>query len=334
MFGFFHTRPFVMSFFRPAFLVLLFLLAHPSAANTDFYSRSGEGWFWYNVPLIEPEPDIPTETPPEPPPVIVMPTAPPAEPTSPPVDEPPPFSVVWLKEKLPEYHNRAIDDPTRENVAAYLYLQRVALDKAETFQQVAQRTVTLDPLLDENVRRPIASFASRQVDARASISARKTLADLATDTGLFFFFRSDCPYCEIQAPIIRSLAQRYGFNIIPISLDNRPLPSGLFPDFRTDQGQAEALGVIATPAMFLARAPNHFAGLGQGALDQATLERRILSAAADAGWIDQRALQAARPVRNELKLTPPSSTPLPSLSGDPAAMVDYLRSQAKGWPSL
>ena len=319
-----------MSFSRPILLMLLCLLAHSSTADTGFYDRSGEGWFWYNAPLEEPEPDKPAKTPPLPPSDIVMPAAPPA-PTSLPVDAPPPFSVVWLKEKLPEYHNRAIDNPTPANVSAYLYLQRVALDKAETFQQVAQRTVALDPRLDENLRRPLASFASQQVDAQASRSSRQTLAALAKDTGLFFFFRSDCPYCEIQAPIIDSLSQRYGFNIIPISLDNRPLPSGRFPRFRADQGQAEALGVIATPAMFLARAPNHFAGLGQGALDQSTLERRILSAAAEAGWIDQRTLQAARPVRNDLKLAPPPSTPLPSLSDDPAAVVEYLRTQAKGW---
>lgn len=241
--------------------------------------------------------------------------------------------MLWLKEKLPEYHNRAIDDPTPENVSAYLYLQRVALDKAETFEQVAKRTVSLDPLLDENVRRPIASFASRQVDAQASLAARQTLGELAKDTGLFFFFRSDCPYCEMQAPIIDSLSQRHGFRILPVSLDNRPLPSGLFPDFRNDQGQAEQLGVIATPAMFLVRAPNHFAGLGQGALDQAELERRILSAAAEAGWIDRRTLQATRSVRHDLKLTAPPSTTLPSVADDPAAMIDLLRAQARGWPT-
>jgi conjugal transfer pilus assembly protein TraF len=245
----------------------------------------------------------------------------------------PPFSVAWIKTELPKLHARALDDPTRENVAAYLYVQRVALDKAETFTQVAQRTVSLDPLLDENVRRPIATFASQQVDAQASISARKTLATLAKDTGIFFFFRSDCPYCEMQAPVLKALAVRYGFRILPISLDGRPLPSGKFPNFQRDQGQAEALGVIATPAMFLVRAPNHFVGIGQGALAKNVLEKRILSSAAVAGWIDKTTLQASRAVRNDMKLMPSMSTQLPSLSDDPASMIEYLRKSARGFPS-
>jgi conjugal transfer pilus assembly protein TraF len=85
--------------------------------------------------------------------------------------------------------------------------------------------------------------------------------------------------------------------------------------------------------MFLVRVPNHFVGIGQGALAKNVLEKRILSSAAEAGWIDKTTLQASRAVRNDMKLMPSMSTQLPSLSDDPASMIEYLRKSARGFPS-
>lgn len=38
------------------------------------------------------------------------------------------FSAAWLRENLPRLMDKAIDDPTQENVAAYLYAQRALLE--------------------------------------------------------------------------------------------------------------------------------------------------------------------------------------------------------------
>ena len=72
---------------------------------------------------------------------------------------PTPLSVAWLRKKFETNRDQAIDAPAPENVAAYFYLQRVMMDKAHRFADVAQEVVMLEPRLDENVRRPISSFA-------------------------------------------------------------------------------------------------------------------------------------------------------------------------------
>jgi conjugal transfer pilus assembly protein TraF len=90
------------------------------------------------------------------------------------------------------------------------------------------------------------------------------------------------------------LTNRYGFDVQAIALDGRPLPSGFFPDFRTDSGQARALGVVSTPAIFLVRPPDGVRPLSQGVLSLAELQQRIVQTAADARWIDPRWLERSR----------------------------------------
>mgnify|MGYP000423381356 CR=1 FL=1 len=39
------------------------------------------------------------------------------------------------------------------------------------------------------------------------------LTAIAKQAGVLFFFRSDCPYCEAQAPLLEVLTARYGFGV-------------------------------------------------------------------------------------------------------------------------
>jgi hypothetical protein len=124
----------------PLFALLCLALAlplRPEAAG--FYFREQEGWFWYER---EPEPS-PEPQPAPPPPQPAPPEPAPRSATTP--EGPKPLSAQWLREHLGEYRDAAIDDPTPQNVALYLYLQRVALDKSSRFAAASQRAVQLDP---------------------------------------------------------------------------------------------------------------------------------------------------------------------------------------------
>ena len=71
---------------------------------------------------------------------------------------------------MEHYRDKAIDNPSPENVAAYYYLQRVMMDKAQRFTDMARRVVMSDPLLDENPRRPIATFAANEANYQAGVA--------------------------------------------------------------------------------------------------------------------------------------------------------------------
>jgi conjugal transfer pilus assembly protein TraF len=305
----------------PLFVLLclsLVLPAQPRAAG--FYFREQEGWFWYEreSELAEvPEPKTPEQ---------------PAVPTAPPLSEttaagPQPLSAQWLREQMGKYRDAAIDDPTPENVALYLYLQRVALDKSSRFAAATQRAVQLDPFLDEITQRPTATFAANLTNRQAGERREAILRQIAEQAGIWFFYRSDCPYCEAQAPLLEFLEARYGFSVLPVSIDGAPLPGGTFPAFRADRGQALALGVVSTPALFLARPPDAMVPLSQGLLSLAQLQERVLLAAVQAGWITEDELTRTRPVTADLML---AVDQLPgSLPENPEALLSALRALAR-----
>jgi len=284
-----------------------------------FYARKGEGWFWYR----DPPPAVPVAPVESPPPVPVPPPAP-APAAAPASAAAPPLSAAWLRENLDRYRDRAIDEPTPENVAAYFYLQRIVLDKSSTFASVAQRVVQGDPFLDEITQRPTATFGANLANKTAGAARDALLTRIGQLAAVWFFYRSDCPYCEAQAPLLALMGQRYGFTVLAVSLDGKALPSGFFPHFRPDSGQARALGVRATPALFLVRPEGPaFAPVAQGVLSLAQLQERFVLAAVTAGWVAEDDVARTRAVTADAPaplLLPPAALP-----DDPAALVARLR---------
>lgn len=271
---------------RTLLFALSCLAAWPAIGAQAFYHGKAEGWFWYRE-TIEPEEDKKEPAAPLPAPSSGGPAA---------------FTAGWLKEYLPKYRLLALDEPTPEHVAAYFYLQRLAIDKANRFANVSRSVIKTYPLLDENLRRPRAAFAARQADESAGAAKDKALRIIARRAGVFFFFRSDCPYCHLQAPLLKMLEDVYGFEILPVSLDGRPMPIDLYREFRVDTGQAEALGVISTPALFLVNpgaADGKIVPLGQSVLALAELKDRIVRAAHEAGWIDRTLYQSTQAVKSD-----------------------------------
>lgn len=313
--------------------------------EVSYFADKQRGWFWYEV-LPEPvekkteeshsqtKPDPQTKSKLEPEPTQLTKTTKPVpekveedqaktpasvDPTS------QPLSSAWLRKNMEQYLNQAIDDPSQANVAAFYYLQRVMMDKAERFTNAARYVVMSDPQLDETVRRPVATYAANAANHQASVMADTVLKTIAGQAGLLFFFRSDCPYCHVQAPILNMLAQAYGFKIYPVSLDGQAMPNGLFGQFKLDQGQAALLGVAQTPALFLMKPPKQIVPLTQGALSLEELTSRILVAAKESGWIDDSQFQTTQGIRPTPMLLPATGSINVSTAQDPLSLIQALQ---------
>lgn len=315
-----------------AWLLLSAAGSTTAAEATRFYERGAEGWFWYAPELLvapEPEPQLTPEPPLAPPLVTDIPetaveeTASAMEPA-----EPVPLSAAWLRANLERYQRQAIDDPTPTKVALYLYLQRIALDKASRFTDAYQRVVQSDPYLDETTRHPVGNYANL-LNRIAGQQRAAVLKDLAGEAGIWFFYRADCPYCAAQAPVLHLLSEQVGFRVQAIALDGRALPGGRFPEFRPDSGQAARLGVVSTPALFLVRPPEGIVPIAQGLLSLSDLEQRLLLAAREAGWIDEAAYARTKPLVADLSLDWGPETPL-SVPENPDAFLELLRSRVAG----
>lgn len=253
--------------------------------NALFYENKERGWFWYEDPLTEEPNDIeqPSQEPPPP-------TAPEkkVEPTLAKPLEPKPLSSEWFRKNMEKYRDKAIDDPTAENVSTYMYLQRVMLDKAEKFADASQNLMMRDAVLDENARRPIATFGAFAKDDMSNRGIQKAAKKLAAQAGIWFFYYSTCEFCVKEAGVLKGIINAFGFKVLPIALDGLPLPGGSFPEFTTDHGQGKKLGVETTPALFLVK-PGENGGaiqIGQGLLSGEEIVRRAIALSHENGWLN------------------------------------------------
>ena len=137
----------------------------PQVNKNSFWRKTSEGYWWYKQP---PEKKIAKKKKKEEPKPKVEPQVakvePPKEekPEEPKEQAPVMFSADWVKENLDVYRKVAWDNPTVENLRAYLYLQRFAIDRSEQFAYAGRMAVEGDPYLDEAARSPVGGFANRE----------------------------------------------------------------------------------------------------------------------------------------------------------------------------
>ena len=294
--------------------VCIAALAAPPALAQDAPPGSGRadrGWHFYDdPPPAKPKP---------------KPKAPQPQPA--PATTPAPLSAQWLRENMDTYRDRAIDSPTRENVELYAYMQRLAMDKAERFADMME-VVSTEPALDEKARSPITAYqleASRGVQNEAE---QRVIARLnAEGIGIWYFFRSDCPYCAKQDPVLERFTAQSGMTILPVSVDGLPLVSGAFPNFVPDAGQAARMQVNVTPTLVLANPrTGEMVKFSEGLKTQDEIQDRILLTAHDHGWIsDTEYDDATRGMPKRYLTDGMDPQQLAALKNSPEALLAFLR---------
>ncbi|WP_413460797.1 conjugal transfer protein TraF [Herbaspirillum huttiense] len=281
-----------------------------------FFDRKAEGWFWYKDPKeVTQPPQVPTSPPPPP-------DSTKAKPKEEKVEA---FSVTWLRKNMPKLLDKAIDDPTKENVEAYLYAQRVALDKSQLYAEQARRVVASDPLLDENNRVPLATFAKSFFLRHANNDSREALRYVAQKAGLWLFFDSSCQYCRPQAATIRELASKYGFIAKYISVDGGGLPN--IPNFVRDNGHVKLLNLKITPTTVLVVPPNNYYIVSQGMMAEDQLGERILLAADTNNLLTP---DLAKKIRTYDRGVLSNDDMKAGASDDPKAWTKYLKERLMG----
>jgi conjugal transfer pilus assembly protein TraF len=238
-------------------------------SRPPFWDDARRGWHFYE----DPEPEVL-------PPLLPKPAQPKAEPRRRDTRAPELIEFEQLQKRLEEYRNIAIIRPSEDNVRRYMQLEAQVVRQASYFSDVAQRVAWATPELDMTLQgRPVNSRAIEVFDREQSNSRAQSMSDLARSHVLFFFFRSDCPYCHAFAPTLEAFSARFGVQVVPISVDGKGLPN--FPTFRRDNGIARTLQVTQVPAVYLAEP---FTGkimpIGFGVLSESQLLERIATVTA------------------------------------------------------
>lgn len=237
-----------------------------------FACQNGSAWNWYCD-------DKPNKTPRNMPPVQA---APPATSPKEELKIDPRQQTLKDFEKLKKEVDNSLSiaymNPTNENLKRYFELSNELKTKAAVFADAGQRFMWQNPELDYLQRYPQTDIGKRTQLAQYDVQVNQTLAEMvAQGWGILFFFKSDCPYCDQQIPILTMLQQKYRFPITPVSVDGG-LIHGLenFESPLINRGQAQAFGISKTPSLLLA---NPQTGqtmlLSQGLQTFTELERRL-----------------------------------------------------------
>lgn len=256
-------------------LLILVLVAGPCLAQVDAGGRPAQrtttgdesaetrrGWHFYDdaQPAVPPAPRRPKQD---------ARTAP---------ERPELKRFKALQKELEELRIVAVMTPTEQNVRRYMELESKVVDNASLFADVAQHIAWTTPELDPTTKgRPVNATAIDVFEQTQMAKRSQAVAELGKDHVLFFFFRSDCPYCHAYAPILRAFQDKHQLMVVPISLDGGGLPD--YPRARADNGISRTLKVSQVPAVFLAQP---FSGkivpIGFGVLSESQLVERISQA--------------------------------------------------------
>lgn len=288
--------------------------AMDATAAASYYGDQERGWFWRERPPAPPAAHRPRPLPPGGGVGAGR--------------EEVPLSAAWFRKHLDSYRDLALDNPTPDNVERYQLLQRYAMDKADRFSQVWESVVRDNPALDETNERPLTALQKRAVNSVVSKARKTLLARLGATLGIWYFFRSDCPYCHKQNDALETLVYKHDFSVLPISLDGQPMSDGAFPNFVDNDTHAQRLGVSVTPTLYLVKPPAKLERLSVGLKTVDDLEDQILDTAKRAGWITAQeytdATQGIAPTYLVDRLSGDA------LANDPDQLLIALRRSAAG----
>ncbi|MEO1607099.1 MAG: conjugal transfer protein TraF [Pseudomonadota bacterium] len=293
-----------------------------AADNPHFGQDVRDGWHFYRdpPPVVEEEPEA--ELPAQPATAATPPMPPEAaEPTE---VGPTPLSTAWLRERLPQALEAAIDEPSTENVETFALLQRLSLDRSRAFAEAMKSATIGNPLLDATFERPLSPRGVQQVDRSAGEARNALLKDMSQTVGVMIFVESTCALCEAQVEVLEQLKRLTGIESLVVTLDGAPLASGAMRENTVvDAGQAAAMGVPGVPAVYLMRPPHGLIPVGAGPYTYSDLIQRTALLARSAGWISEEAYQTTRTARSMRRPVNPHNIPQEVLD-DPARLSAYL----------
>lgn len=234
---------------------------HKNNQFSGFFERRAEGWFWYIDPEPEPEEAEFKEHL--------------QQHLSSPSFIDPKEQLKLFQEKLEQAQAAAVMNPTdKAAVLEMMRLQKQVSDNAEQLATTWQQLVWANPDLDASVQNPINSQSLKIYKEEERYLLETFLTSTAKTHGLWFFYRSDCPFCMQFSPILGSFAAKYGFEVLPISQDGGYLPG--FPDYVLDDGHSQMLGVEVVPSVYLIEPETMmFYPIAHGLIGPNELENRI-----------------------------------------------------------
>ncbi len=166
-------------------------------------------------------------------------------------------------------------NPTPKNVQNYQVMQQDMMERSNQFANTWMSNIFTNPDLDHTLRAPVNQKAIHIKADEDTARKHHTIAELADQFGLFFFFGGECQYCHQFAPIVKAFGQKHNWQVMAISIDGKALEA--FPKAELDNGLFETWNLKALPVVV---AVNPTTGeaipIAQGMISLSDMEDRIM----------------------------------------------------------
>ena len=237
---------------------------HPEVKPRSFFEKRAEGWHWYQDRLRlndlraskkEEEKSSSGRS-------------------SSSSSQTPTEKIEVQRRELETKLHTAILEPSQQNITTYILAQKALMDQSQRFSEAWKRVVLTTPSLDETLVHPVDQNARHVYYDEQRRELSKKIQGLASEYGLFFFFRQNCSYCHHFAPIVKRFADKYNWSVLGISLDGGTLSE--FPHAKRDNGISERLGITHVPALIaLHSKTGKLIPLAYGMVSENEIEERI-----------------------------------------------------------
>lgn len=237
------------------FIMMCMLLMNSKVSANDDELFADHGWNWYQEEVYASD----EETPPQQ--------------STDPIERNKAFRLTMERALIEAY-----EKPTVENVKKYYEMHRQAVTRADNFQKTWQEMLLQHPEEDYSLVHPADSLGRRIEIDKVNKLENDAIAFFAKSSGLFFFYRSTCPYCRAFAPILKRFSEHYSVSVIAITTDGVPLKE--FPESYKDKGQAALFKVKVEPALFIVNPYTKKAiPFGFGLMSESDIKHRFLELA-------------------------------------------------------
>ncbi|EHT7742339.1 conjugal transfer protein TraF, partial [Escherichia coli] len=188
-----------------------------------------------------------------------------------------------------------------ENLSRFYTAQRLMLDIGTRFSDKSKDYFLKNPMMSEKRRQPVEKVA---LDAHRTVvekNQQTVMKDIFTKSGLFFFFQSTCQFCHEESQTLQFMQNYYSVEILPVSMDGRPLQNGLFQDFSVPNAQIiDQFKIREVPTIFLVSKDGSSAQrISEGMITVEELKNTIIWAAKGMNLIDDASFQSTLDVKRQ-----------------------------------
>ena len=154
-----------------------------------------------------------------------------------------------IHELLAYYKDKAVLNPSVENIKDYLVIQNMMMEQSSLFATNWKKTMLLYPQFDYSISHPTDSAITQIAQSDLHENQVSIVKEMAKEYGLLFFYNGNNPLSFQMEKTVSVFSNFYHFSTIAVSVDHTVIPDLL--NTKINHGQAEALGVKALPALVL-----------------------------------------------------------------------------------